>query len=155
MKISVKNPVKTVNLLCAAVMILLVLMQFLPFWTVEDTGVSVMGYMGFPDDHSNLTSWLDDTVSGGFVINNLVGWFFFTTALSIVGSVLCIRYREKSLIALLPAACGIVGILYCASEPAFRLGQGWILQLLLYCLLLVLPVLSILHWAKGLINENT
>jgi len=148
MKKLLRNPIKTINIVCVLLMTVLVLMQFLPFWTVEGETISVMHYMGFPDEHNNLTSWLDDTVAGGFAINNLVGWFFFTVALSIVGAVLCIKNWDKPLAGLLPGICGVVGIAYCVSEPAFRLGQTWVVQLLLYILLLALAACDIVVLVK-------
>ena len=41
------NPVKVGNLLCALLMALLVVLQFVPFWNVEGEGISAMGYLGF------------------------------------------------------------------------------------------------------------
>lgn len=154
MKTTLKNPTKSMNLICALLMALLVLLQFMPFWTVDGETVSVMHYMGFPDEHNNLSSWLDGTVSGGFMINDLVAWFFFTVVLAIVGVVLCIKYREKALVALIPSACGIVGVLYCINEQAFRLGQTWVLQLLMYILLLALAVCNLVFMVKGLSNQE-
>ena len=38
-----KNPIKGLNLLCAVLMAVLLVLQFVPFWTVEDTQVSIGG----------------------------------------------------------------------------------------------------------------
>lgn len=135
------NPVKVGNLLCALLMALLVVLQFVPFWNVEGEGISAMGYLGFPDDHSNLTSWLNQSVEGGFEINQIVGWVFFGTVACIVGVILCVKYREKAPAALMPVMAGILGLLYCATEPAFRMGSVWVLHLVLYILLLGLAVM--------------
>lgn len=136
-----ENTVKTGNLLCALLMALLVVLQFVPFWNVEGEGISTMGYLGFPDDHSNLSSWLNSGIAGGFNINEIVGWVFFGTVACIAGTVLCIKFREHKAAALMTGIAAVLGILFCIMEPAFRMGSVWVLHLVLYILLLGLAVL--------------
>lgn len=130
------NPVKIGNLLCAFVMAVLVVLQFVPFWNVAGEGVSLMGYLGFPDDHNNLTTWLNEAIEGGFVINQIVFWVFFTTVACIVGVILCVRFREYKAPALEAGVAAVLGILFCITKPAFRMGSLWVLHLVLYILLL-------------------
>lgn len=147
-----KNPVKTVNWICAALMVVLLVLQFMPFWSIDGEGVSLLGYWGFPDDHSNLTSWLDSTL-GGFNINEIVFWIIFVAALCVVGAIICLKNSDKIMALLLPAGTGLLGLLFCICEPSFRLGQVWILHLLLFLLLLVLPIAVFAIKAQGKIEE--
>lgn len=141
------NPVKLGNLLCALVMAVLVVLQFVPFWHVDGEGISTMGYLGFPDDHNNLSSWLNSSIAGGFSINQIVGWVFFGTVACIVGVILCVKFRENAPSALMSAVAGIIGILFCVTEPAFRMGSLWGLHLVLYILLLGLAAaVFALNW---------
>lgn len=130
-----ENPRVVLNLMMALVMGLLAVLQFLPFWYVEGEGISPMGYLGFPDDHSGLTSWLASSVPG-YNINQIVFWIFFITAFCITGVILCIRFREKTAPALVPVTVFVLGILYWISSPVFRLGSVWVLHLVVYLLLL-------------------
>ena len=148
-----KNPTKTVNLVCVLLMAVLVLLQFTPYWSVDGEGVSLMGYLGFPDDHSNLSSWLNSSIPGGFNINEIVFWVFFTAVLCIAGVILCLKFRESAAAALVPAAAGILGILFCVIEPAFRLGNLWVVYLLLYVALLALSLVPITGLVKEIVKD--
>ena len=43
-----KGSVKGLNLVCAVLMAVLLALQFVPFWTVEDSQVSISSYVWFP-----------------------------------------------------------------------------------------------------------
>jgi len=132
------NSTLVLNLLMALVMALICVLHFTPFWNADGHTVSMMGYLGFPDDHSALTSWLDSRIDGGFAINRIVFWVFFPCVFSAVGTVLCVRFREHTAPAWMAAAVSVLGILFCILRPAFRLGTLWGLYLALYLLLLAL-----------------
>lgn len=148
-----KNPVKTVNWICALLMAILLILQFTPFWNVDGEGISLLGYWGFPDDHSNLTSWLDDTL-GGFNINEIVFWILFVVILCVAGLIVCMKNSDKHMALLLPAGVGLLGILFCICEPSFRLGQMWVLHLILYLALLALSVVSLVAHVKGIAADT-
>ena len=147
-----KNPVKTVNWICALLMALLLILHVTPFWSVEGEGISLLDYWCFPDDHSNLTSWLDDSL-GGFDISEIVFWILFIVIFCVVGIYVGIKNREKVMGHLVPAGIGFLGILFCICEPAFRMGQVWVLHLILYLALLVLPAISLAARAKGVTED--
>ena len=132
------NTTLALNLLMALVMALLTILHFTPFWHVDGQSVSLMGYLGFPDNHSALTFWLDSRIDGGFLINQIVFWVFFPAVFSAAGAILCIRFREHTAPALMAVLVSVLGILFCILSPAFRLGTVWGLYLALYLLLLSL-----------------
>ena len=138
MKKQKTNITLILNLLMALVMVLLTVLHFTPFWNVDGESISLMGYLGFPDDHSNLTSWLNSSIEGGFLINQIVFWVFFPAVFSVVGSILCIRFRGHVAPASVSLLTSVLGILFCILSPAFRLGTVWGLHLALNLLLLVL-----------------
>lgn len=142
-----ENPKVILNLMMALVMGLLAVLQFLPFWHVEGEGISPMGYLGFPDDHSNLTSWLASSVAG-YNINQIVFWIFFITAFCVAGVILCIRFREKTAPAVIPVIVFALGILYWTISPVFRMGTLWVLHLGLYLLLLGLAAAAFVTGGK-------
>lgn len=135
-----KNPVKTANRLCALIMLLLLILQFTPFWNVDGEGISLLGYWAFPDDHNNLSSWLKDTL-GGFDINEIVFWIISIFAICIIGVIVCLKTSEKWAALLAPTGAGLLGLMFCFCEPAFRQGLVWVLHLLLYLLLLAVPAM--------------
>lgn len=148
-----KNPVKTANRLCALLMMLLLILQFTPFWSVDGEGTSILGYWGFPHDHNNLTSWLDDTL-GGFMIEEIVFWIISIFAICIIGVIVCLKNSEKWAALLVPAGAGLLGLMFCLCEPAFRQGLVWVLYLLLYLLLLAVPAMVWIMKRQRRIEED-
>lgn len=148
-----KNPVKTANRLCALIMLLLLILQFTPFWNVDGEGISLLGYWAFPDDHNNLSSWLKDTL-GGFDINEIVFWIMFVVAFCVIGVIVCLKNSQKGAVLIIPAGTGILGVLFCICEPAFRQGQVWGLHLLLCLLLVAVPVLVWIIQSRGNFEED-
>ncbi len=99
-----KNPIKGLNLLCAVLMAVLLALQFVPFWTVEDTQVSIGGYVWFPSDHKDLESQFSAQFED-YTINDTIVMPILILVLAAVGIVLSIVKVNSPLCALLPAAC--------------------------------------------------
>jgi hypothetical protein len=149
------NTTLALNLLMALVMTLIAVLHFTPFWNAEGHSVSLMGYLGFPDKHNALTAWLNSSIAGGFEINQIVFWAFFPAVFSAAGTILCLRFREKTAPALMALLVSVLGILFCILSPAFRLGTVWGLYLALYLLLLSLAAGAFLTAASRNCHSDT
>lgn len=140
---------RAINLCCAALMILLMILQFTPFWHYGDpqTSTSIQGYVWFPSENSKLDGYIQaETGNADFSINNVLTMPILELILCAIGIVLCIAKSESSLIGLLPAAAGLVGTFGYLTNPAFHLDSGWVLHMLLCLIMLILS-------AYGLISE--
>jgi len=140
MKAKCKTTVTVMNCVCAMLMIALIVLQFVPFWTYgeqDDQTASVASYVWFPDRYKELDKHFQTAVGDTYTINQIVLMPVLTLFLGAVGSVLCIVWRKSAMTGLLPACCGAVGMWGYLSKAVFRLGAGWQLHLAV-CIALVL-----------------
>lgn len=140
---------KIVHYVCAALLLVLLVMQFTPFWHIPESGeaVSIGGYIWFPTEHTDLTSYLQETISEDFLVNNVLIPCILMLVLSAFGIVLCVIKAGDLLPSLFPAACGLSGIIGFLAKPALRLGSGWVWMLLISIVLLAGGVYAIwLQW---------
>lgn len=138
--------VKGLNLLCALLCAVLLVLQFVPFWAEGDGQVSIGGYIWFPSDHKTLDSQLSAAIEG-YSISSAVPMAVLLLVLSAVGIVLCILKMNNALSALVPLACGLVGTFGYLLHPAYRMGSGW----QLHCLVCVaMAALAAVALAAGL-----
>ena len=128
---------------CAALMALLLVLQFLPFWSCETQTVSILGYICEPLEFGDITVAIGDAVPD-FVVNNIVLQPVLIFLLSLAGTVCCLIWRKNPLTALIPAACGLIGIWSFSTNPALQLGSNWGLHLLVCILILAAAVISVI-----------
>ena len=140
-----ENKVRICNWICVALMLILMICQFTPFWTVPETGerVSIGAYVAFPQEEADLESYLEDTVGEDYNINGVVLGPVCIIALGAVGIVLCLIKSENPLCALLPIAVGGVGAWGYLTKAALQLGSGWGLHLALCILTLAAGVVTV------------
>lgn len=138
--------VKGLNLLCALLCAVLLVLQFVPFWAEGDGQVSIGGYIWFPSDHKTLDSQFAAEIEG-YTINDAVPVAVLLLVLSAAGIVLCMLRMNNALSALVPLACGLVGTVGYLIQPVFRMGSGW----QLHCLVCVaMAALAVVALATGL-----
>lgn len=137
------------NVICAVLMILLLIMQFTPFWQYGEAGesCSISAYVWFPSDHKDLETWLG-TQAEDHDLNSFVGMPILTLVLSAAGAALCLIKPEKGAMALLPTVCGAAGMIGYLTTPALKLGAGWAWHLLICIALLVLGVYGVVQWVR-------
>jgi len=133
------------NFVCAALALALMICQFVPFWTVAETGTtySIGTYVGFPQDNPELLSYLETSVGESYNINSIVFAPVMIMALGAVSVILCLIKNKVAACALVPAAVGAIGIWGYLSQTALKLGSGWALHLILCIALLALGVATV------------
>lgn len=140
------NLTPTLNVICAILMLVLLVMQFMPFWTYGDpaTSVSIQGYIWFPGNHTGLDQALKESVSADYSINDVLLMPILTLVLGAAGIVLCLLKSANPFVSLLPAACGLAGTWGYLTGTAFHVGSGWVFHLILCIVLLALGLISLL-----------
>ncbi len=135
----------------AILMVILLVLQFTPFWHYGEAGesCSISGYVWFPSDQKALESWLG-TQAENHDLNSFVGMPILILLLSAVGAVICMIKPDAGAAPLLPAACGLAGIIGYLTTPALKLGAGWAWHLLICIALLALGVYGLMQWVKEL-----
>ena len=131
----------TVNVICAVLMAILLVLQFVPFWHYGEAGenCSIGGYVWFPSDHKELESWITSQAED-HDLNRFVGMPSLVLVLSIVGSIFCLVKADQNWVGLFTLACGAAGAVAYLTIPALQLGTGWAWHLLLCIVLAMLGV---------------
>jgi len=125
---------------CALLMLVLLAMQFLPYWTYGEEGTlqaSIGQYVWFPGEYKELDTHLGEQLGKGYDITQMVTGPILVLVLSAVGAVLCLVKAGARATALLPMGCGAAGIVTYACTAALRLGSLWWVHLLLAAAILV------------------
>ena len=140
---SASKKISVCNLICAILMGVMLILQFVPFWESTDGSVSINSFVWLSYAHGDLERSLAAAVGEGFSLNKLVVAPIFQTVTALVGIIVCLKWNDSSLSSLLPAACGVLGICGYLMIPAMQLGNMRILHLLVSAVMLVAAVVSI------------
>lgn len=136
-----ENLVKYISFALAVLILGLLVMQFLPFWTTEKETVSINGYLWMPNEHKSVTKLfkaeLDDKK---FDPIKIVLWPVLTLLLGVAGIVLCILKRGELLPCLMTLLCGVTGVLTYFTNPVYQMGANWTIHVVVACVVLVAGV---------------
>ena len=141
---------RIMNIACAVIALALLVMQFTPFWYMGEgtEPVSIGGYVWFPSDHGEVTSYLQEQVSGDFKVNDVIAMPILVLLLSVATMVVCVWKMDNPLAVLLPMACGLAGVWGFLAKAAFRLGSTWSFQLVLCIALIALGAVALVSGLK-------
>lgn len=137
------------NCISAVLLVLLLVTQFLPFYTCEncknseDGTESISSYVWFPDKHRPITNELnkvykevygDDYVRENgkkfkFNANDMALTPVVLFVAAVVGIVMCLIKSHKFWVTLLPLVSGGVGAWGYLTSPALQVGRNWVLHL--------------------------
>jgi len=144
---------KTCNLICTALASLLLVLNFLPFWSYDGMHTSIQGFVWFPNDHEPLTTWFAGQIPD-YGINGVVGAPILILLCTVASVVVTIWKKDSSFAAVIPAACGIVGIWGYLTNPILQLGTTWVLHLIVSILLLAAALFTCFVPIKNLILKK-
>jgi hypothetical protein len=139
-----ENLVKYISFALAVLILGLLVMQFLPFWTTEKETVSINDYLWMPNEHKSVTKLfkaeLDDKK---FDPIKIVLWPVLTLVLGVAGIVLCILKRGEFLPCLMTVLCGATGVLTYFTNPVYQMGANWQLHAAVAAVVLVAGLVSV------------
>lgn len=146
---------RVINLCCVALMILLIVLQWVPFWTYESAKngtqtASIQQYVWTPTELTDLSKYLgEETGISGFSVEKIMMTPLFELILFIAGAILCTWKGDRPLTALIPIAMGLLGVLGYLGSSAFSLGSGWSLHFLVCVVLKDLGIVNLLmSWIR-------
>lgn len=132
------NIVKYLSFALAVLILALLVMQFLPFWTTEKETVSIGGYIWMPNEHKSVTKLfkaeLDDKK---FDPVRIVLWPVLTLVLGVAGMILCFLKKDTLLPYIMAMCCGLTGMLTYLTHPVYQWGANWIVHLVIAIVVLV------------------
>lgn len=139
------RPTMLIGIAAAALMLVLVILNFVPYWLYQGQSVSLGGYIWRPYEHSDFTNLFKSYFGKSFKVTLL---FALPLALTLIanaaGTVLCTIRSAKVSSYLLPIASGILGLSALLMTPAFKLSGLWIAHVILYALVLLLGIVGII-----------
>lgn len=109
-------------------MLILLVLQFVPFWSYGDAGetASISSYLWFPTENKALESSLQETLADShFSVDAIVLPSILMLLLAAIGLFFCLWKSTSKAVALLPIATGAVGLWDYLAEPVMKLGMGW------------------------------
>lgn len=139
---------KVFNYVCAALTLILLVLQFTPFWNYNGQSASINGYVWMNPQDTEIASWFTSQLGTSVNVNSVVISSVLVLLLGAAGAVLCVMKSHINLMALLPAAASLCGIYAFALKPVFRLGSTWIIQLILCIAILAISILTIVSSFK-------
>jgi len=128
---------------CGGLMLLLLILQFVPFWNVDGQGISISTYIWFPTNHPEVTSYMKGELGDSFAVNQIVLMPVIHLVACVVGMILCLMKKPVP-VWILAVIAGVAGIFGFAAGAAFRLGSAWVLHLLICIVLLVAGIYTLL-----------
>lgn len=144
---------KICNITCIILMAVILILQFMPFWSYDGMSTSIQAYIWYPSDHAPLETYLAGEIDG-YTINNILIMPILVLVTSVAGIVLCLIKSGEPWSGLLPLVCGIAGLWGYLFKPAYRLGGNWVLHLIVCIALAVVAALRIYFQVKEEAKEE-
>lgn len=132
-----ENRIRRLNYICAGVAMVLVVLQFIPFWgcyqckTCGDGKIiSINEYIWFANDHkTGLTTVLQKYYIPGFRVLDVVSTSVLIQVTSLIALAMCIIRPAKLMAPLFALIAGLVCIVGYLTQPVYQMGQLWQLHL--------------------------
>ena len=139
---------KVFNYVCAGLTLILLVLQFTPFWNYNGQTASINGFVWLNPQGTEINSWFASQLGAAVNVNSVVITSVLVLLLGAAGVVLCVMKSDIGLMALLPAAASLSGIYAFALKPVFRLGSTWIIQLVLCIAILAVAIFTVVNSLK-------
>lgn len=152
----ISNRLEFCNVICAVLLAVLLVFQFVPFWNIgeETENVSIGSYIWFPEDHKDVKSYLSEQTGEDCSADNLLAMPMIVLFAGIAGIILGFVKRESILGSLVAALVGGAGMWGYLAKPAFQLGANWQLHLAISALVLIAAVIGIVFGVKEIKEQH-
>ena len=156
MKIS-DRLLKITNIVCAVIILALVVLQFMPFWTVGETTLSAQEYIWFCRHHIDFEDFFIQQLGDAFSLNAAVLPTVGILAFGCLSIYFCIAKSNKSANWVWTILCGGLSCVFgFLTTPVYQMGSNWIVHLILgvvVCLISIVLFIrwidDVKHWIKG------
>lgn len=159
---------KLVAFASALLLLVLLILQFMPFWqypgTIEtenpETGkkekqeamleTSIQNYVWFPEDNKDCTKYLESAPNeDNFACGNIVLFPALTLILALACVVCTIIKPDHQFLFIFPLAAGALGVWSLMKQPVFALGNTtlYVVQMVISAVLVVLGFAGIIFMA--------
>jgi len=144
------NPIKPLNYICAVLLVLLLITQFLPFYACNctkgcegDGTISLSEYIWFPEDHEKgITKQIQSSYDKEFELNDIVITPVAILVAGVVGIFMCSVNAHKSWVSIFPVIAGVAGVFGYMSSPVLQMGNNWMLHWVASLVVLIVGAIS-------------
>lgn len=143
MKHNLKKPIRILSWTCIAMLAVLLVFQFIPFWEVDGQSLSIASYIWFPVDHEDLTMQLKATIGQNYNILSIVASHATILLLGIAGVIMGIWKTDGVGAPLCALLSGIMGTCGYYGRVAYQLGSNWRLHGVVSIVLLIVAVVTV------------
>lgn len=150
MKKLLANPIKPLNYICAVLLVLLLITQFLPFYACDckkgcegDGTISLSEYVWFPEDHEKgITKALKAEFGKEYELNDIVLIPVVILVAGVIGIYMCATNARKSWVSVFPIIAGVAGVFGYMSSPILQTGNNWMLHWVAALVVLIVGAIS-------------
>ncbi len=147
-----EKAVRIVVIILAVLMLGLLVLQFMPYWTVAEKQVSIQEYTWFPLDNEDLTEQFEDMYGKkNYNLNDVVNMpvlvFFFTVATILF----TIFTRAKSWVSAFPAVAGIGAIIGYLTLPVYQLNGMWVTHVALAGVIVLVSIFGLIAFVREMV----
>ena len=129
--------------------VVLIVLQFLPFWKTEEVSASVYKYVWLTHDLKDLTKYFEANVEGFSKDLNTVVLMPILVLVALFLSYSISRSKPgKCYAGLITLAAGLFGTFTYLTSAVYHLGSGWVLHLVVCILIVVVSAVEILFSLK-------
>ena len=128
--------------LCAILMLTVLILQYIPYWTYSDGSASIADYVWWPEHHKALTKEFRNDFGRDYAVQQIVLMPVTILVTTILGVVVCVLKPGKIGAFILPLITGAMGLYGFLTVPVFSLGSTYIVQIVASAVLLVVAIIG-------------
>lgn len=149
MKKYIMDGQKIINIILAVLMLVMLILQFIPFWSMGSQEISIGEYAWLPTEHEDFTTYFQQAIGNSNFHAGYVAYINVIVLLACtMGIIFCFKNADDVWPSIFPAACGIAVIYGHFARPVFHMGAMWKFHLVLAIGMIALTGLSLIFWIK-------
>lgn len=138
----VNKTAKICCIACAVLMLAVLVLQYMPYWSFSTDSSSIADYIWWPDHHKALTKELRGILGRDFEVRLIVPMPLIVLLTGILGMTVCVLKPGKVGSFILPLIAGATAVIGFLAVPAFSLGSTYIVQIVASGLLVVTAIIG-------------
>ena len=156
MKLFKENPTKAWNAVCALLILVLLVTQFLPFWHYgePDKTVSISSFVWLLTDHDAVSGSLSEAMGETVTVNTVFAPAVLMLCFGVVSLAMILWKTDSGLVTAIPLLTALVGFWQYLGKRVYRLGNGWVLHLTLCVVLAAVSAWRLWKWGRDKAKER-
>lgn len=137
---NVNKVAKICCIVCAVLMLAVLVLQYMPYWSFDTDSSSIADYLWWPDHHKALTKELRGILGRDFEVRLIAPMPLIVLLAGILGMIVCVWKPGKVGSFIFPLIAGATAVIGFLTVPAFSLGSTYIVQIVVSALLIITAI---------------